>query len=253
MNQRIKTKNLAEELLSASQQYIDELSNYSEVVGIIITGGLARGFVDRFSDIDIEVFLYGTDFEIWERESPIELNRRVGDHEVEIEFFNYEEFSDSSYDYILWTMENRWDKSHSKIVYDPYKKIVNLINSKVVFRKGELKDSLTRTHKYAYWFGNIVAESWLQRGDVVSAAGSINNALENLVDFLFLLNSEFIPHKKWKYFYVKELNRLPRDFAERFDAIYLAKTDTTKNICSRIRSFNELLKDTEIISTLDIK
>lgn len=245
MNQHFKTKNLSEKLLKGIQQYIEELKKFPEVIGILITGGLARGFADKFSDIDIEFFLHEKDFDKWERKSPVKLNRKIYNNDVEIEFFNFEGFSDSNNDDSNWTMENRWDKSRSKIVYDPDGKVRKLLESKVVFRKDELKESIKRAHKYAYWFGNMVSESWLERGDIVSATSSINIALENLVDFLFLINGEFIPHRKWKFFYVKGLDTLPRDFSERFNNVYLAKTDTVKDIKSRIGAFVGLLKDAE--------
>ncbi len=164
---------------------------------------------------------------------------------MEIEFFNFEDYSDPNNDDLNWTMENRWDKSHSKIVYDPNDEVRNLLKAKIIFRKDELKNSIKRAHTYAYWFGNMVSESWLERGDILSASTSMNVALENFVDFLFLANGEFIPHRKWKFFYVKELGSLPTDFSERFNNVYLAKTVTAKEVRSRIGAFAELLKEAE--------
>jgi hypothetical protein len=247
MNTRFKTKNLSKKLLQGTQQYIDEIKTFPEVIGILITGGLARGFTDQFSDIDIELFLNKKDFGKWERKSPIELNRKLYNNDVEIEFFNFDEHNDENNDNSIWTMENRWDKSHSKLVYDPNGKVQKLLKSKVIFRRNELKNSIKRAHTYAYWFGNMIAESWLERGDILSASSSINIAMDNLINFLFLINGEFIPHKKWKFFYVKELSSLPMDFSEKFNKIYLAKTDTAENIKDRINSFAELLKDAETI------
>jgi hypothetical protein len=247
MNPRFKTTNLSEKLLQGTQQYIDELKKFPEVVGILITGGLARGFTDKFSDIDIEFFLHKDDFDRWERKSPTELKRKLYNTDVEIEFLNFENYSDTNNDGSNWTMENRWDKSHAKIVYDPNGKIRNLLQAKVTFREDELKNSIKRAHTYAHWFGNMVSESWLERGDILSACSSINIALENFVDFLFLANGEFIPHKKWKFFYVKELGSLPTNFSERFNNVYLAKTDTDENVRSRISIFAELLKEAEVM------
>lgn len=246
MKQTFKTKNISDILLKESQIYIEELKKLTEVIGIVVTGGIARGFADEFSDVDIEVFLHNKDYIKWEKNPPIELNRMINGKEiVEIEFFDYEDYLEPKNDEYNWTLANRWDKTYANIVYDPENKIKDLLSSKVMFRQNELERLLCRSHKYAYWYGFMVTESWIARGDIISAQISINYAVDNLIDYIYLSNKKYFPHMKWKYYYVKELETLPDNFSNILDELVLKNIYSEDDIKRKFEIFQILFRNAE--------
>lgn len=237
----LQTHNITPKLLQGLEPVVQEIRKHPEVIGVLLTGGLARGFADEFSDVDVEVFLKQPELRKWEKSSPIELNQKIGDNEVEIELFDFDDYANPANDQFNWTMENRWDKSQAKILHDLGGEMAGLLKDKVIFREGELEKERNRNHRYAYWFGVMLTESWLARGDEVSAQTSLNTAIEHLVNYLFLKNGQFVPHRKWKFFYVRDLPNLPKDFDRKLEELTLTKTE----FVSRVSLFREVLSTAE--------
>jgi len=239
-----KTENLSEKYLKIAEKFIGKLKTYPEVIGIIITGGLARGFVDKYSDIDIEFFLHKDDFLKWNKKPPVKTYRRTINGvflEVEIEQINFDDVSvDKNGDF--WSIEGRWDKQNAIIAHDPKGKIKKLIDQKVKFRPNEREKLMKKSFLLANWFVNTVAKSWVDRGDIISANQSDNQAGDHLVDYIFLKNNEFIPFVKWKYFYVKKIKRLPKNFSEKLDDILLIKSYSQKDVEIRINKLKRLIR-----------
>jgi hypothetical protein len=243
-----KTENLSEKYLKIAEKFVGKLKLYPEVIGIIITGGLARGFVDKYSDIDIEFFLHKEDFLKWSEKPPVKTYRRTINDvflEVEIEPIDYDEATSSQTSEIFWTIENRWDKQNAIIAYDPKGKIKKLIDEKVKFRPNERERLMKKSFLLANWFIDTAAKSWIERGDIVSANQSVNQAIDHLVDYVFLKNKEFIPFVKWKYFYVKKIKKIPQDFSERLDELLLIKAYSQKDVKIRINKLKLLIGDSK--------
>ncbi len=80
------------------------------VVGIVFLGGIARGYFDNFSDIDIIIF----------KRKNVDLGVKAeGEFEyrgfrIDYEIVNYEDLVE-----LEWNMEMRWAFSMVKIFYDP--------------------------------------------------------------------------------------------------------------------------------------
>lgn len=239
----LKTENLSNKYFQIAEKFIGKIKTYPEVIGIIIAGGLARDFVDKYSDIDIEFFLHKNDFLRWNKKPPMKTFQQTinGAYlEVEIEPVDFDMIS---IDETFWTLENRWDKQKAIIAYDPQGKVKKLLDQKVKFRQGERAGLMGESLLLANWFINTVAPSWVDRGDMVSAHQSISQAVSHLVDYIFLKNGEFVPFIKWKYFYVKKIQKLPKNFSKRLDDVLLIKSYSYREFERRIKVLKHLIKN----------
>jgi len=204
------TRNLAAELMAEAEKILPTLVEKNpNAVGILLSGGLSRGFADALSDVDFEIFFHRKQKRHW-----MSNQYTPQGNIVEFDMSCFEDWNDPRKDEMIWTMVNRWDKSHAKVMYDPAGKLEALLKKKLVFRPGELK-WLKGLKRDAWWLIDDVATSWIQRGDLVAAHHSINRGIDLLLDYLYLKNREFIPYEKWKLFYASQLEILPADFERR--------------------------------------
>ena len=58
---KLKGKNQIRKFRQVAERLVSEISSLEGVTGIVFSGSLVRGFADRFSDIDIMVFLSKND------------------------------------------------------------------------------------------------------------------------------------------------------------------------------------------------
>lgn len=210
------TTNRAAELLVEVDRLVSKIIEKNpQIIGILLTGGLARGFADHFSDVDIEIFYPRGYSKLILPEGTQDGHRTPQGNELEICKSCFEEYMDPQNDEMLWHMVNRWDKSHAKILYDPKGYIENLLKTKIIFRPGELNKLRKVTGERPQWLAMEVANSWTERGDIAAAHHVLNCAINWLLDYLFLMNKQFIPDEKWKLFYSKQLEMLPGNFEQR--------------------------------------
>ena len=157
------------------------------VVGIVFLGAIARGYFDKFSDIDVIIFKRRNVRFRLKYEAEIEYEGFRVDYEIT----NYEDSARSK-----WDMEKRWAFSKALIFYDPESKIRRLINRKVPLKSKERMWMIIEGVTQSEWYANVISESWVYRGNIVSAHYSINAALEELLKAIFAINKELFPPKK---------------------------------------------------------
>ena len=175
------------------------------IVGIVFLGALARGYFDESSDIDIVVFKRkGVRLGV-PREREIEYKGFLVDYEMR----DYEDELRKP-----WSMELRWAFSHAVVYYDPRGEVAKLLKRKVPLRERERKQLLGESLRWAVWYGWDFADSWVRRGDLVSAHHCVTVALELLVKALFLLNGQLVPPDKWLLHEAAKLGKLPPNFAQ---------------------------------------
>lgn len=219
----VQAEKLAEEFASRFKR--------TGVVGIVFLGGIARGYFDRFSDIDIIVFKRKNTKLEMKAEDEVEYKGFLIDYEIA----NYEDKLESS-----WDIEERWGFSTAKIFYDPEGKIKNLINRKVPLKSKERKWMIIEGITQSEWYCNVMSKSWVYRGDVLSAHHSINNALEELLKALFALNNELLPAKKWQIYQSYSLKWLPDRFREKLMQITIVKSVSIEELQRRRDALNYL-------------
>ncbi|HDH91700.1 MAG TPA: DUF4037 domain-containing protein [Candidatus Aenigmarchaeota archaeon] len=220
-------KELKEEKLAQATAVAREFASKFKrdgVVGIVFLGGIARGYFDKFADIDIIIF----------KKKKAKLGVK---HEDEIEYKGFKiDYEIANYEDSLkteWETEKRWAFSNAKIFYDPEGKIKALINRKVRLKNKERKWMIIEGMTQSEWYCNHCSELWLYRKDIISAHYSISLALEYLMRALFGLNNQLLPAKKWLIYQVQRLKWLPKGFNEKLKEIMLVKDFSVKELKRR--------------------
>jgi len=235
---KLKGKNRIITFRRVAKELASKISSYEGVVGIVFLGGLVRGFVDKFSDLDIIVFLGREDEQLRRQIYDLGLGkaRRSGiDVDLEVHFLeNFKQWK--------WNEVDKWEFSKAKIVFDPEKEIKKVFREKLKLPKDFWIKRIVVCGEYLKWYCcplrekiGTVAESWIERGDLAAAHYCLNYAVDLLFRLTFALNKEFLPAPKWRMFYSYTLKWLPEDYEE------LVKEAMIINNFS-VREFNRRLK-----------
>lgn len=246
MQQSPKTENIAAQLMPEVGRVAAAIAGSNpDVVGILLTGGLARGFADHFSDIDIEVFFPNEDRAKPTASKGLDNHCLPQGNFIEFTRHNFKEWMNPRNEPRIWTMANRWDKSNARILHDPEGKIARMLQIKLVFRRDERRRLQSQARNNSIWLAKGVANSWAKRGDLAAAHHAVNCGIDLLLDYLFLKNGRFIPHAKWKLFLGQQLPTLPQQFAERIGEALLVKELTPDDLSRRQAVFVPLVKESQ--------
>lgn len=129
--------------------------------------------------------------------------------EVQIWLSDYEsELTDT------WDMARRWTYSQAQIYFDPQEKIAQLLKEKVPLEPEEKRWLMMSGLTLSEWYINQLTESWVGRGNLISAHQMFDQGLIYFSDMLFGLNDELVADMKWRYYCVEKLERLPDNFQE---------------------------------------
>jgi len=230
-------QNLRKDKLVEATKIAEEFaSRYKQegIVGIVFLGGIARGYFDKFSDIDVSI-VREKHAKIKPKQEEIKYKGFLIDYAIS----TYEEWSKED-----WNMEARWTFSCAKIFYDPKEKIKEVLNEKVPLKEKERRWFMIEGMTQSDYFCNRVSKSWIYRGDILSAHNSINAALDDFFKALFALNNELIPSTKWKIYLSKNLKWLPKKFNESLNEILLIKDFSIEELQRRRKALNYLWKQT---------
>jgi predicted nucleotidyltransferase len=223
-----------------------KIASFRGVAGIVFTGGLVRGFVDKYSDVDITVLLSEKNEVVRKNIRKIGKNeqRRSGvDVDLEVRFLE---------DFRTWRWDEmaRWDFSHSEIVFDPEGNVRKLFNKKLRVPKSFWAKRIVVYGEYVKWYccppqDNVgtIAETWVNRGDLASAHYCLNYALSLLVRIVFALNKEFLPPPKWEIFYSCNLEWLPQDYKKLIGEALTVKSLSKPELDRRLRATRELWRE----------
>jgi len=235
-NQISRFRQIAKELLSA-------VTVLDGVAGVVFIGGLVRGFVDRFSDVDIIVFLSRKDNGLRKRIRNMgwEAQRRYGiDVDLEVHFL--EDFKR-----LKWDEVDRWEFSRAEVVFDPEGKIQKVFSEKLKVGKGFWIKRIVVCGEYVKWYAcppkkdmGTVSECWVERGDLVSAHYCLNYAVDLLVRIVYALNKEFLPAPKWRIFYSHSLKWLPKNYRRLLGEAMLVKSFSKKELNRRLGAVRKL-------------
>jgi hypothetical protein len=233
-----QTPNRAAELMVEVEKLLPKVLEMApRAIGVVLAGGLARGFADECSDVDILVFHHRN-----EKVPYMPYQYLPQGNCVEFGACCFEDGNDPDKDSLIWTMANRWDKSYAKILHDPEGELQALFKKKLVFRPGELK-ALKGKARDAWWFIDECATSWITRGNIIAAHHAINRGIDLLLDYLYLKNREFIPYDKWKSFYAMQLEILPDSFEERVGKALIIRELSAECVQARQAVLDPLMKE----------
>jgi len=207
---------------------------------------LIRGFADKYSDVDIIVLLGEKDEDLRKKVRKIgnEQQRRSGvDVDLEVHFL--EDFRTRKWDEMA-----TWDFSHSEIVFDPEGKMRKLLKKNLRVSKSFWLKRIVIYGEYLKWYcfppkdnvGTIV-DTWVDRGDLISAHYCLNYALNLLIRIIFALNREFLPPPKWEIFYSYNLKWLPSNYKKRISEALTVKNLSKSDLDRRLRATGELWRE----------
>ncbi|MGA9349568.1 MAG: hypothetical protein WBW48_12315 [Anaerolineae bacterium] len=63
----ISSPNKYDAYFRQARRFADRFAGFEGVVGVLLTGGVARGYADHFSELDLAIYLARPHFEDWAR------------------------------------------------------------------------------------------------------------------------------------------------------------------------------------------
>jgi predicted nucleotidyltransferase len=240
---KLKGENQIRKFRQVAEGLVSKIVSFEGVTGIVFIGGLVRGFADKFSDLDIIVFLSRRDEQLRRQISDLGLDeqRRLGiDVDLEVHFL--EDFKRRKWDEV-----DKWEFSRAEIIFDPKGETKNAFKEKLRVPKDFWIKRIVVCGEYLKWYCcpprkevGTVAESWIERGDLVAAHYCLNYAVDMLVRIVFALNKEFLPAPKWRIFYSYGLKWLPENYRRLLGEAMLVKSFSVKDFNRRLRAVREL-------------
>ena len=212
------------------------------VIGVMMDGGLSRGYGDYLSEIDVVVFLDKEHFQMYQNGiCPFPLGiAMIEGYLYDVKILDYEEECQKEYDSV-----GLWDLSYAKILYDPQEKMAAFMEEKlkapvaVADASGFLWE--------AWWLYKLAGDIWIHRGDILQGHYIFNLAIRPLLSSLFLVNEEYIPHDKWLIHMSRSLPWKP----ENWDELLLGAISTGDNSLQSLKNRQKCID--EIWNAIDQK
>lgn len=231
----ITKENCLNELMNALNKNINKLKEFDKVAGIMLDGGLSRGYADYLSEIDVVIFLHDTAFkEYYEKKTPISLGITMIDgYLYDIKTVNYEEELQRDYDSTAL-----WDLSYARIIYDNDGELKALFEKKL-----EAKSKVSQAEGLmfnAWWNFRLAGDIWIQREDALQGHYCLNNAVKPLISSMFIVNDEYIPHDKWLIHMSRTLEWKPDHYDELLTMILSTGDMSLESLCKRQQSIEKL-------------
>ena len=203
----LKGENTVRELLDVLKKSLRTFTGLHGLAGIILAGGLSRGYADYLSEIDLVIFLREKEyFEYKNGACPFALGISVIDgYLYDIKIMNFDEEKNKVYDSVAL-----WDLSYAFIVHDPD----NLIDDFIKLKLSKPIDILSATGFMwnAYWFYKLAGDIWIHRHDTLQGHFVFNQVIKPLLSALFIANKEYIPHEKWIIHMARSLSWKPHNW-----------------------------------------
>jgi predicted nucleotidyltransferase len=231
----IKENNILEELMEALNRSLPGFQLYEGLAGIMLDGGMSRGYADHLSEIDVVIFLHEANYENYQKQlTPTGLGITVMDgYLYDVKLLNYENELNRTYDSV-----GLWDLSYAKILYDPAGELKTLFDLKLA-TPVELSQAEGLMFE-AWWNYRLAGDIWLQRKDAIQGHYILNHAIKPLISALFIANQEYIPHDKWLIHMSKTLHWLPEHYEAQLLNVLSAGAMDTESLLHRQTAINTL-------------
>ncbi len=144
----MKGENLIGVFKDAGAEIVKRLSKYKSVVGALFTGGIVRGFADKYSDLDVLLFLEHDDATV--RSSVRALAKEIEHRfsvETDIEVHVLDAYMQGDWDEYL-----KWDLSNSMVVLDRHGRLPELLKKKLAVAEEEWQLRIAKSMIYISWY-----------------------------------------------------------------------------------------------------
>ncbi len=177
MTVKLKGINRIARFRRAAADFASKIAAYEGVAGILFLGGLVKGFVDDFSDLDVVVLLKKRDDNLKGRLVRLWRDAEHRYHiEIDFEIHLIEDFKAYG-----WDDADRWEFSKAKIVFDPDGEARKVLEEKLRVSENFWKKRVVVYAGYLKWYccpvrkdAGTVAEVWVKRGALTSAHYCLN-------------------------------------------------------------------------------
>jgi predicted nucleotidyltransferase len=240
---KLKGENRIRKFRRVAEGLVSKISSFEGVTGIVFIGGLVRGFADKFSDLDLIVFLSRKDDQVRRkiRDLGAGERRRLGiDVDLEVHFL--EDFRRWKWDEV-----DKWEFSRVEIVFDPKGEVKKVFREKLRVSKDFWVKRIVVCGEYLKWYCcppreevGTVAESWIERGDLVAAHYCLNYAVDLLLRMVYALNREFLPAPKWRMFYSYSLKWQPINYKKLMKEAMIMRTFSARDFNRRLKTIREI-------------
>lgn len=243
---KLSGKNEIAKFRNVAERVALQVSPLKGVAGIIFIGGLVRGFADRSSDVDVTVFLSKPDENLKRHIRKIDQDEsRNSGLDLDLEIHVLSDFFKRKWDEI-----SMCEFSRAEIVFDPEGAVSRLLGKKLQVSEAFWIRRIAVFAEYLKWYCcpmreevGTVAETWVGRGDLVSAHYCLNYSVDLIIRLLFALNREFLPAPKWSVFYSYDLKRLPRNYKALLQEAIIVKSVSTGDLKRRIKAIRLLWRE----------
>jgi len=243
----LKGENQIDKFRRIADKLTSKIASLGGVAGVVFIGGLVRGFTDKFSDVDIIVFIDRRDetLRVKIRKIALEQERRSR-IDIDIEVYFLEEFRKRK-----WNEALKWELSKAKVAYDPKEKVNKILQKKLQLPEDFWIKRIVVCAEYLEWYccprrENVgtVAEAWIERGNLTAAHYCLNYATNLLIKTLYALNKEFLPAPKWRIFNSYRLKWLPEDYGKLVKQAMITKSFSVKEFNRRLKGIRQLWQKT---------
>ncbi|WP_167958394.1 hypothetical protein [Anaerosporobacter faecicola] len=230
-----KGTNQVEELKEELRRHLPLFQQYEGIAGIMLDGGMSRGFADALSEIDVVLFLHKEEFNAYHSKlTPTALGITMIDNYLyDIKLCCYEEEMERSYGQL-----ELWDLSYAQILYDPKKELQHLFDEKL---KETVEPSTASGYLFdAWWHYRLAGDIWIAREDCGQGHYVLNAAIAPLLSALYIINKEYIPHEKWLIHMSRSLVWLPENYEQQLEQLLCVKDFTLPSLKDRQTAFHQL-------------
>jgi len=243
----LKGENRVEVFRKAAERMASKIASFEGVAGVVFLGGLVRGFADRFSDLDMTVFLSREDAGLVRRiRGVVSEEEKCFGVEADVMIHVLSDFRRWR-----WDETDRWEFSRAEIVYDLKGEIKRVFGEKLRLPKDLWTRRIAVCVEYLKWYAcppregvGTVAECWIERGDLASAHYCLNYALELLIRLVYALNREFLAPPKWRIHYSHNLKWMPEDYEMLVKEAMTIKSVSVRDFNRRLEAVRKLWSNT---------
>jgi hypothetical protein len=244
-----KDSNLIE-LMEALNKNMDKIKEFEHIAGIMLDGGMSRGYADYLSEIDVVIFLHEEAYNSYQsKKTPLALGiTRINGYLYDIKILNYEEELNRDYDTIAL-----WDLSYAKIIYDENGELKSLIESKLQ-KESEVSQAEGLMFE-AWWNYKLAGNIWIHREDTLQGHYCFNHAVKPLISALFIANKEYIPHDKWLIHMSRTLEWQPQGYEQLLKEMLSTGDMSLESLNKRQQSIETVWNaiDKQLCSRIDFK
>ncbi|WFR56870.1 hypothetical protein QA584_25190 [Anaerocolumna sp. AGMB13025] len=242
-----KDSNLTE-LMEALNKNMDKIKEFEQIAGIMLDGGMSRGYADYLSEIDVVIFLHEEAFNCYKtKKTPLALGiTKVDGYLYDIKILNYEEELKRDYDTIAL-----WDLSYAKIIYDENGALKSLFETKLQ-KESEVSQAEGLMFE-SWWNYKLAGDIWIHREDILQGHYCFNYAVKPLISALFIANKEYIPHDKWLIHMSRTLEWQPQNYEQLLMEMLNTGDMSLESLYKRQQSIETVWKaiDNQLCSRID--